>query len=147
MAMRRSFLDEIDHNILNELHKNARISLQTLARQLQISASTLHYRIHRLEEEKIIQGYHARINLSGTEDSFKTSLLVSVNLHNFDEFDQLIRAIPEIEYASQITGNANYLLIIRCKNYQEFLESVYHRIIKSKLVSSIESYMIVRGIK
>lgn len=147
MSIRRSFLDEIDQQILHELHKNARINLQTLARTLQISASTLHYRINRLEEEKIIRGYHADINLSDNEPSFKASILLSILPQNISKFEDFLKEFREINEVYKTTGNFNYHIFTKSENHQEFLKLIYQPLIDSKLVNTIEADIIIDKIK
>ncbi len=65
MSVRRSLLDDIDMEIVKQLATDcSRAPIGRLAERLDIPKSTLHYRMHRLEEEGIITGYHASINLS-----------------------------------------------------------------------------------
>ena len=144
-SQRRSFLDEIDLKILDELHANARINLQTLARKLEISASTLHYRKNRLEEEKIIRGYHADVDLSEGDSAFNSCLLVSVDLASIHPFEAMLNSLPGIQYASQITGKINYILIIKTESYQHFLESIYNPMLNSGFVNQIETQNVVRN--
>lgn len=147
MSIRRSFLDEIDQQILDELQKDARISLQTLARTLQISASTLHYRINRLEEENIIRGYHADINMTGSEPSFMVSILLSIHPNNILKFDDFLKKFHEIEAVYKTTGNFNYHLLTKSANHQDFLSSIYQPLLDSKLIDSIEADIIIKKLK
>ena len=48
-------MDELDDKILEQLNENARKSYREIARELNISLTTIANRIKRLEDEKIIQ--------------------------------------------------------------------------------------------
>ncbi len=51
------FLDNIDHRILFELDKNARIAETKLAKIVGRSKESVRYRINKLQEEKVIHGF------------------------------------------------------------------------------------------
>lgn len=56
-------LDEIDLRIIRALSDNARIPMTSLAAKVGLSPTASKYRIERLENEKIICGYHLNIAL------------------------------------------------------------------------------------
>ena len=56
-------LDGIDKAILRVLMENARIPVQEIARQLNLSGSAVHQRIKKLEDANLIQGSYLKINL------------------------------------------------------------------------------------
>jgi len=61
----RSFkLDEIDEILLDELSKNARISLVKLAEKTNMTANGIHNRVKRLEKENIVFGYRVMLDYS-----------------------------------------------------------------------------------
>ena len=55
-------MDEIDEKILEKLNENARKSYREIARELNISLTTVANRIKRMEDEKIIERYIPLIN-------------------------------------------------------------------------------------
>lgn len=61
-------LDEIDKRILYYLARDARnVSATNIAEEVSVSAGTVRNRIKQLEEQGIIQGYHAHINYGRAE--------------------------------------------------------------------------------
>lgn len=55
-------LDEVDRKIVLLLHTSGRMSHEQLAREVHLSRPAVHERVRRLEEEGVLQGYHAQIN-------------------------------------------------------------------------------------
>ena len=53
-------LDEIDHAILEELHRDARASMTAIAEAVHISRAGAHARIKRLTDVGVITGYSVR---------------------------------------------------------------------------------------
>ncbi len=78
----RKILDEIDMEIVKQLTTDcSRAPIGRLAKRLDIPKSTLHYRMNRLEEDGIITGYHASVNLSKISENRQKI----ISLHLTDE--------------------------------------------------------------
>ena len=55
-------MDTTDRRILRVLQQDARITMTALAEQISMSVPATAERVHRLEEQQIIRGYHADIS-------------------------------------------------------------------------------------
>lgn len=55
-------IDEKDKEILRELQKDCKQSPQKIGNKLNLPTTTVYHRIKKLEAEKIITGYHARVD-------------------------------------------------------------------------------------
>jgi Lrp/AsnC family transcriptional regulator for asnA, asnC and gidA len=55
-------MDEVDEKILEKLNENARKSYREIARELNVSLTTVSNRIKRMDDKKIIEGYIPLIN-------------------------------------------------------------------------------------
>ena len=71
-------LDGIDKAILRVLMENARIPVQEIARQLNLSGSAVHQRIKKLEDANLIQGSCLKINPSSL--GYTTTAYIGVYL-------------------------------------------------------------------
>jgi len=60
--MKKETLDEIDEEIIKILQENAKTSYREIKDKLNISIGTIHNRISKLEENKIIEGYTLKLN-------------------------------------------------------------------------------------
>jgi DNA-binding Lrp family transcriptional regulator len=71
-------LDDVDQRILDELRRDGRMSMRSLAEKLHISRANAYVRVQRLESAGVIRGYRAEIDpvLAG----LGTSAYVTVNL-------------------------------------------------------------------
>jgi DNA-binding Lrp family transcriptional regulator len=58
----RPRLDRIDRRILAELQADARLTNQALSERVALSPSAWLARVRRLEQDGVIQGYHARLD-------------------------------------------------------------------------------------
>lgn len=115
-------LDEKDRNILEILEDNGRLSIQDISSKLNIPPSTIHNRIKRMENAKVIEGYSVKLNEKVMERDFTVYMLVNGSTGNYLEREFLKK--KEVIEVSGITGE--YDLIIKMQfsnisNYNDFL--------------------------
>lgn len=55
-------LDRIDHALLLALEQNSRISLKTLAKELNVKTSTIYHRLHKLKESSVLDSFTIVLN-------------------------------------------------------------------------------------
>ena len=150
MVDRRKLLDDIDINILEQLQENCLISKGEIAEKCQIaSESTVSYRINRLENEGIIQGYHAQINLASHQEEFDTCLLIASKIepNYIQKMENVLRNIPEVWGVYFILGQKNFLVMAKTANQADFMKKVYTILINSHLVTEIETLVVSKIIK
>lgn len=111
-----SGLDRIDRKILRALQENARLPMTELAERVGLSATPCTERVRRLERERVITGYHARLD----PHRLGKSLLVFVELKLaaksgaiFDEFKRAVRKLPGILECHLVSGDFDYLIKAR----------------------------------
>lgn len=56
-------MDQIDKKIVELLQSNAKISMKDLAESVHLSSPSVTERVRKLEEQQIIEGYHAHVSL------------------------------------------------------------------------------------
>lgn len=78
----RILLDDLDKKILHELCKDARIPLINIANKVKESAKVVAYRIKKLEQKGIIEGYRPVINQSKIGYTYYK---LFINLNNFSQ--------------------------------------------------------------
>lgn len=126
MTDRRSYLDETDKQIIAILQEDCRESLAKMALKLGISKSKLHYRVKRLEETGIIEGYHAKINVS----KMGYDLLVATNVRAkfapsyHDKIGHQLKEIPGVTAVYFIYGESDFIILIRGKNREDLFERI-----------------------
>ena len=76
-------LDEKDRKILGILEDNGRLSIQDISSKLNIPPSTIHNRIKRMENTKVIEGYSVKLNEKIMERDFTVYMLVNGSTGNY----------------------------------------------------------------
>lgn len=117
-------LDDIDWKILDELQKDARISVEKLARDAGVPPAEAESRIRRMEEDGVISGYGATVN--PRRAGYPLSALVGLSTKEGNP-DQIINdelaTTPEVLSCWSVTGTSDYLLEVQAPSL-EFLEEL-----------------------
>jgi Lrp/AsnC family leucine-responsive transcriptional regulator len=143
-------IDRFDIQILRELSRDGRISLQDLSERIGLSTTPTARRVRRLEKDGIITGYSALID--ETALGFDVSVFVSVQLERqvddaLARFEAAVRDFPEVVDCWLMTGDRDYLLRIATTGLKEFEEFLVGRLTRVPGVASIQSSIPLRRVK
>jgi Lrp/AsnC family transcriptional regulator, leucine-responsive regulatory protein len=123
-------LDEVDIKLLTALQQDADRTNLELARVAGLSpAATLH-RVRRLKESGVIRIIAAQ--LDPAEAGFPLHVYVAATTGRHDprstrSFEQLLRALPQVIQADNVTGEMDYLISIVARDVAE-LQQVLTRL-------------------
>ena len=113
--METPVIDAIDHAILDELRSNARLSWRELGERVGLGPTATADRVRRLEQLGVLRGYHAEVDLSALGMGLRaiTELRLTPEA-SYDEFEERLRAAPEVLGAFHVTGALDYVLLLAC---------------------------------
>jgi DNA-binding Lrp family transcriptional regulator len=108
-----STFDEVDRQILAELQADGRMTNVELARRVGLSAPPCLRRVRRLEDERIIRGYHAELDPVAL--GYEITFFALVGLESQKEamltaFETRVRDWPEVRECHMIRGGGDFLL-------------------------------------
>jgi Lrp/AsnC family transcriptional regulator for asnA, asnC and gidA len=139
-------LDDKDSLILSTLAKNSRLSTYQISKQTGIPVTTVHNRIKRLEEQKIIKGYTIDVDHKKLKNDVIVHLLIKYDMNemehaglNLEELTKRFKKIPEIETISYVTGRFDIILKVRLKSIRNLGTLVLNRIRKIPGILHTES--------
>lgn len=123
-------LDRIDLKMLEILQSEGRISKQSLALRVGLSASPCLARLHKLEEAGLIRGYHAEVDLGALCRMNKIFAVVTLKRHthvDFSRFEREIVKYPEVVECYAVGGGYDY--VVKCvsrdiDHYQAFIDQL-----------------------
>ena len=126
MAERMTELDAIDRRIVAELQADGRMTNVELARRVGISAPPCLRRVRRLEEEKVILGYHAQTDAASLGWSITLFALIGLDSQKeavLSAFEAEISAWPEVRECHMIRGGGDFLvrLVARDATHENML--------------------------
>lgn len=146
-------LDETDLKILKELSENSRIQLIDLSEKLKTNNMTIHHRIKKLEERKIIQGYTIHLD---TRKLKKVFYSVKINLKETklkDKLKEYLTKLPQtiastetiggydIDADFEVDSEEEYFQIIeKIKDLFSFIRNItYFRVLENYKILRIPS--------
>ncbi|WP_114391155.1 Lrp/AsnC family transcriptional regulator [Notoacmeibacter marinus] len=143
-------LDWADRAILDELSRDARLSMTELAKRVGLSKTPVSSRVRRLEDAGVITGY--RVGLSWQKLGLGHICFVEVRLTDtrqkaLQAFNKAVKDIPEVEECHMIAGGYDYLLKVRTKNIETFRSILGECISALPHVASSSSYVAMEAVK
>ncbi|MDG0972798.1 MAG: Lrp/AsnC family transcriptional regulator [Crocinitomicaceae bacterium] len=143
-------LDTTDQKIIELLQTDAKMSIQSMAEELNITKTPIYERIKRLEKGKVIQKYIAVIDelkLKGGMYVFCSVSLESQQLEHIEKFKQEIEKIPEVMECYLMGGANDFFMKVHVQDL-----NAYHQFSSGKLaslpnVSQIKSSFVLDTVK
>ncbi|MEK6901977.1 MAG: Lrp/AsnC family transcriptional regulator [archaeon] len=144
-------LDSTDKAILDAVLWDAKVPLQTVAKKLHIPLSTLHHRIKRFEDQKIIKRYEAKIDYVKVGRSIEAFVLIEIvnqlpngkKVYQQDILDE-IKKIESVEEAYIITGKADLMARVRVKDLDELNEMITIKLRKIDGMGGTTTMMVLK---
>ena len=143
-------LDRIDRAILEELQRDGRLPITELAQRGGLSTSPCSERVRRLEREKVILGYHARVD----PEALGRGLLVFVELtlsskssQTFEAVRQALLLEPRVIECHLISGSFDYLVKARLSAMREYRDLLGQILRQIPVPAQSNSYVVMEEIK
>jgi len=118
-----SQLDNYDYSILSNLAIAGRLSITELAERVGLSKSPVQARLKKLETQRYILGYHARLNselLGKSHVAFVQIKLNNTTAHALDAFNRAVKEIAAVEQCHMMAADFDYLLKVRTSDINNY---------------------------
>lgn len=103
-------MDKIDNEILQQLQRNAKISMKELATIVHLSSPAVIERVKKLEEQGIIKGYTTDVDLKKINRSIQAIILFkSIDCKSLSNF---CNAHPDVLECYRVAGEISYIVKI-----------------------------------
>ncbi len=112
-------MDELDNRILEKLNENARKSYRGIAKELNVSLTTISNRIKRMEDEKIIERYIPLINQEKIGFDLTAVINVKISHGKLIEVQERISKDKHVSNVYDITGEWDSLIIAHFKDRRD----------------------------
>jgi DNA-binding Lrp family transcriptional regulator len=143
-------VDAFDLKILGALQDDGRLTNQELADLAGLSASQCSRRRMRLEEEKMISGYHADLSSEALGFGVVAFIQVTLATHSPDNskrFRALVNRIDEIQEAYSLTGDADYVLKAVLRDLKGLSNLVNDVLMPHQSVAHVRSSIVLDRLK
>jgi len=137
--------------ILTFLEKNSRVDLKDLAVMLGSSEEVIAEEIAKMEEERIICGYHTLIDWDKT-NAEKVTALIEVRVTpqrdmGFDSIAERIYNYPEVQSVYLLSGGYDLMVILEGKTLREVSGFVTNKLSTLDSVISTATHFILKRYK
>lgn len=141
----------IRERILKNLETNSRIDLHDLAIMLGINEADLLNEIQKMEDEKIICGYHTLINWDNTSKEVVSALIeVKVSPQRgmgFDNLAQRISKFPEVNSCYLMSGGFDFMILLEGKSMKEIAKFVFDKLSTLESILSTSTHFVLKKYK
>lgn len=113
-------LDHTDHRILEQLAKDARISMKKLGEKVHLTGQAAANRVVKLEEEEVIEGYTVRLNYRKTGYAVHSFITIFTKGFDHQPFLSFVETqSPYIINNFKTSGEGCYLMECRFPSNEE----------------------------
>ncbi|ELQ6263777.1 Lrp/AsnC family transcriptional regulator [Cronobacter malonaticus] len=148
--MSEDTLTPTDITLLTLLQQDARTTNQALADAVNLSPSPCWRKVKKLEEDKVILGYHAALDRRKIGLGVMVFVRVSIDSHSEAQarrFEQEVMELENVVACYSIGGDADFLLQVVSRDldaYAEFAMSVLRRL---PGIKEMQSMFVLKEIK
>ncbi len=143
-------LDKIDLRILKILQENSKITNLDLSKKIGLSPAPTLERVKKLESAEVIQSYHAEVKPEAIGLNVKTFVLVSLDWRKDNarvHFLDKITGIEEITECYIITGEADFLIKIVCKDIPTYERLLFKTLQQIDEIERLKTLMTLSTVK
>ena len=143
-------LDNIDRNILRIIQREGRISFVELGEKVGLSTTPCMERVRRLEREKFILGYGARLNPQKLQANLLVFVEISLESKSasiFDDFRRAVIKLPHVLECHLVSGDFDYLIKARISEMASYRKLLGDILLKLPGVRESKSYIVMEEIK
>ncbi|MDZ4683145.1 MAG: Lrp/AsnC family transcriptional regulator [Saprospiraceae bacterium] len=143
-------LDKIDLKILRILQDNSKITNLDLSKKIGLSPAPTLERVKKLEQSGVVESYHAKVNPQTMGLNVKTFVLVSLAWQKENALNNFLDKIKEIEEITEcyiITGEADFLIKIVCKDIPTYEQLLFKTLSQIEEIERLKTLMTLSTVK
>lgn len=139
-------MDDTDRRLIALLRADARASLATLAKQLQVSRGTVQNRLRRMETDGTIVGYTVRLKPDVEEHRVRAFMTIAVEGNRTAAVLKTLRGDPAVVVLYSTNGRWDIVAELRVETLEEF-DRVLARVRLLDGVAASETSLLLSAVK
>ena len=139
-------LEETDRKILNVLVDSSRLSLRQIAKKVGVSVATVMHHINRLEKEKVIEKYTAKLDYEKIGYDVEVIIEIRISKGRLIDVEKKIATHPNVFAIYDVTGTFDAVILARFKTRRQ-MDSFLKKIQTYEFVERTETKLILKTIK
>jgi Lrp/AsnC family leucine-responsive transcriptional regulator len=129
--------DSTNLRLLEELQRDARLSLAELGRRVGLSSPAVADRLKRLEDEGVITGYHAEVNPRTLGYTLGVIIRIRPAPRQIAAVAQLARDTAEVVECHRVTGDDCYVMTAYVRDVEHLEQVIDQFVAYGQTTSSI----------
>ncbi|MFC4020086.1 Lrp/AsnC family transcriptional regulator [Micromonospora sp. GCM10011542] len=135
-------LDEVDRRILDELVRDGRTSVRTLAERIHISRTNAYARVERLLREGVITGFRAQVAPEAAGLGTSAYIALTIEQNTWREVSAELARVRYIEHAALLGGDHDVLALVRAPDNAALRDVVLGRVQSIPGVLSTRTWLV-----
>lgn len=143
-------LDSFDIAMLAALQRDGALTAAALSEIINLSPSQCARRRAALEGAGIIRGYSVRLDVEALGLGLRALVRVTLRRAEVgcdDEFMRFANGLAPVESAFSVSGEADYVLDVRCRDLADFGTFVHECLLANPHVAQVRSDVVLRTLK
>ncbi|MCY4731788.1 Lrp/AsnC family transcriptional regulator [Natronomonas gomsonensis] len=141
-------LDETDFEILRRLDEDGEVSVDELSDELDVSASTIYYRLEGYREQGIVEGQISKLDPQklGLGLTAITEIDANYDGPGYEEIAERLSALSGVQRVFFMLGEMSFYVISRVRDH-EHLQTLMESIIQTEGVENSNTNVVLRTFK
>lgn len=143
-------LDRYSLQILAELQRDARQTVQQLSERVGLSATPCWKRIKEMETAGVITGYTALVDREKVGLNLAVVVEANISQHNEElvrRFDAAVAGSPQIVRCLATTGQSDYIMTVLVAGIKDYEAFLHDTIFKLPGVTHVRSSIVLKEVK
>lgn len=124
----RDSVDEVDLRIIDLLREDGRMSVNELSARVSVSRANAYMRLNRLMREKVIRRFSARVDPAKLGLRTAAIILLNIEKARWRSVKEELLQLPGIDYLGAVTGNFDFVLMVRVPDVDTLRDVVLERL-------------------
>jgi Lrp/AsnC family leucine-responsive transcriptional regulator len=145
-----SGLDRLDRRILKHLQDDGRIAIVDLADRVGLSPTATAERVKRMQKDRVIRSYGARLDPAKLGRSFLVFIEVTLDKTTsdvFERFGEAVKRTPDVLECHLVAGGFDYLVKTRVSDMAAYRNLLGDVILTLPGVKETRSYAVMEEVK
>jgi len=130
-------LDDVNRQLLRELHSEPRITMSALARRVGMSAPAVTERVQRMERAGVITGYRMEVSPAALGLPVTAFARIRPAPGQLPKIAELAAALPEVSECHRITGEDCFLIKVHAAAVQDLETTLDRFLLYGQTITSI----------
>ena len=135
-------LDDVDRRILDELVRDGRISIRTLAERIHISRTNAYARVERLLGEGVITGFRAQVAPEPAGLGTSAYVALTIEQNTWREVSAELSRVRYLEHAALLGGDHDVLALVRAPDNATLRDVVLNQVQSIAGVLSTRTWLV-----